>query len=139
MSGIDSGAGGARHCDLQQAGSSAEGQAPSGTEVSVRRRWSIDVPVPTRLASDATPKYSTALTAPLSSYLDVRAVERADDLLHTESPSGCRRTITLSDLDYLPGYRSSTAPSLGENTASESDRGPPGERNGPMGEHLIGP
>lgn len=137
MSGIDSGAGGARHCDLQQAGSSAEGLAPSGTEVSVRRRWSIDAPVPTRLASDATPK--DAPPAPLSTYLDARAVAYADDLLHTESPSGCRRTITLSDLDYLPGYRSSTAPSLGENTASESDRGPPGERNGPMGEHLIGP
>ena len=80
-----------------------------------------------------------APTAPLSTYLDARAVAYVDDLLHTESPSGCRRTITLSDLDYLPGYRSSTAPSLGENTASESDRGPPGERNGPMGEHLIGP
>ncbi|MDI9977165.1 hypothetical protein [Rhodococcus sp. IEGM 1307] len=57
----------------------------------------------------------------------------ADDFLHTESPSGCRRTITLSDLDYPPGYRSSTAPSLGENAASESDGGPTGERNGPNG------
>lgn len=100
---------------------------------SVRRRWSIDAPVPTRLASDATPKDSTALTAPLSSYLDARAVERADDLLHTESPSGGWRTITLSDLDYPPGCRSSTALSMGENAASESDRGPTGERNGPNG------